>query len=68
MEIQKNVGTLDRLVRLALAAVIAALYFTGTISGMTAAVLGLVAVIFILTGALRWCPLYRLFGLRTCGR
>jgi hypothetical protein len=67
MAIQKNVGTLDRLVRLALAAVIAALYFTGTINGTTAVLLGVVAVIFTLTGILRWCPLYRLFGLRTCG-
>lgn len=68
MAMQKNVGTLDHLVRLALAAVIAALYFTGTITGATAAVLGVVAVIFAVTGVLRWCPLYRLLGLRTCRR
>lgn len=68
MAMQKNVGTLDRTARLVVAAVIAALYFTGNISGTAAAVLGIVAVVFVLTSVVRWCPLYRLLGLRTCGR
>ncbi|SEA11855.1 YgaP family membrane protein [Microbulbifer marinus] len=68
MAIQKNVGALDRAARLVVAAVIAALYFAGSVSGTTAAILGIVAVVFVLTSVVRWCPLYRLLGLRTCGR
>lgn len=67
MAIQKNVGALDRAARLVVAAVVAALYFTGSVSGATAAILGIVAVVFVLTSVVRWCPLYRLLGLRTCG-
>ncbi|MBR9976544.1 MAG: DUF2892 domain-containing protein [Bacteroidetes bacterium] len=58
-------GTVDRIIRLVIAAVIAILYFTGTISGVVAAVLGLLAVIFIVTGFISVCPLYMPFGLST---
>ena len=54
----KNMGTADRLIRTVVALVVAALYFTGQISGLTAIILGVFAVIFLLTSIISFCPLY----------
>ena len=63
---KKNMGTTDRSLRTLLAVVVAVLYFTGTISGTTALVLGIVAAVFLLTSLVSFCPLYAPFGLKTC--
>jgi len=55
---KKNMGTIDRIVRLIAVAVIAALYFTGQISGTLAIVLAVVAVILLVTSLIGWCPAY----------
>jgi len=65
---KKNMGTLDRIIRLSLVAVIAALYFTGQITGTAAIILGIVAVAFLVTGLIGWCPAYLALGLSTCGK
>jgi hypothetical protein len=62
---KKNMGTLDRVIRTAAAVAIGVLYFTGKISGTVATVLGIFAVIFILTSFVSWCPGYLPFGLST---
>ena len=66
MKLNKNMGTLDRIIRVAIAVVIAVLYFSGKLSGLTAAILGFLAVIFVITSLVSFCPLYILFGLSTC--
>ena len=61
-----NMGTLDKVLRVAVAAVIAGLYLGNVISG-TIAIVGLVVVgIFLLTSTIGFCPLYAVFGLNTC--
>jgi len=65
MKLNKNMGTLDRIVRLVIAAVIAVLYFTGNLSGLAAIILGILAVIFVVTSLVGFCPLYVLFGFST---
>ncbi len=60
-----NMGTIDRIARVALAAVVAVLYFTGMISGTLAIILGALAVVFVLTSVVGTCPLYLPFGLST---
>jgi uncharacterized membrane protein len=65
MKIEKNVGTIDRIVRLVLAVALAALYFTGTVSGTLGIVFLVLAVVFALTAAVSICPLYLPFGLST---
>ncbi|MGB2867289.1 MAG: DUF2892 domain-containing protein [Bacteroidota bacterium] len=60
-----NIGSSDRLVRILAAVVIAGLYFTDQISGLTALALGAIAVIFVLTGAIGFCPLYAPFSFST---
>lgn len=63
---KKNMGTSDRIIRLAVAALIALLYFTGTISETVAIVLVALGAIFLLTSIISFCPLYAPFGLSTC--
>ena len=55
---KQNMGSIDKVVRILVAAVIAVLYFTGQISGTLAIILGIFAVIFLLTSAIGFCPLY----------
>jgi hypothetical protein len=60
-----NMGALDRGLRTLAALGVVALYATGQIGGVTAAVLGAFALIFLLTSALGTCPLYWPLGLST---
>ena len=59
-------GSTDKIIRIVLAAVIAVLYFTGTISGTLGIVLLVLAAIFVLTSLISFCPLYAPFGISTC--
>ncbi|GAB4503748.1 MAG: hypothetical protein Fur0043_07400 [Anaerolineales bacterium] len=68
MKFNKNMGTTDRIVRLVLAVIFAALYFTGVVSGVLGIILLVLAVIFVLTSLVSFCPLYLPFGLSTRGK
>lgn len=63
---KKNIHPADSVVRVLSAVIVAVLYFTGRISDATALVLGIVAAMMLLTGLMRFCPLYRLFGISSC--
>ena len=63
---KKNMGTLDKAIRIIVALVIVALYFANIINGITAIVAGVIAVIFFLTSVISFCPLYAPFGISTC--
>ncbi len=54
----KNMGTADRVIRVLLAIVVGILYLTGEIYGVAAIILGIFAVIFIITSLIGFCPLY----------
>lgn len=62
---KKNMGTTDKAIRILIAVVIGVLYFTNTISGTLAILLGILAVVFILTSFISFCPLYLPFGIST---
>jgi hypothetical protein len=62
---KKNMGTTDKLIRIIAALMIAILYFANVISGTVAIILGLFAVIFILTSLVGFCPLYAPFKFST---
>jgi Na+(H+)/acetate symporter ActP len=62
---KKNMGTADRIIRTILAIVIAILYFTNQITGTAAIILGILAVVFLLTSFIGFCPLYVPFKLST---
>ena len=55
---KQNMGTIDKIVRVLVAVVIGVLYFTDQITGTAAIILGIFAVIFLLTSAIGFCPLY----------
>ena len=61
-----NMGGTDRIIRLVVAAIIAVLYFTGTLTGTIGIVALVVAAVFVLTSLVSFCPLYTLIGLNTC--
>jgi hypothetical protein len=62
---KKNMGVVDRIIRLSIVALVAVLYFTNVISGTWAIILGILAVIFLLTSLVGVCPLYMPFGFST---
>lgn len=63
---KKNMGSTDKSIRILIAVLVGILYFTNVISGTLALVLGIVAVVFLLTSFLSFCPLYALFNINTC--
>ncbi len=63
---EKNMGTIDRLIRIVVAAVLILLIYLKVITGVWMYVAGLVAVVFIVTSMLGFCPLYKLLGISTC--
>lgn len=62
---KQNMGNLDKAIRVAVAVIIAILYFTHIISGTLAIVLLILGAVFILTSAVGTCPLYLPFGIST---
>jgi Protein of unknown function (DUF2892) len=56
-----NVGNIDRILRIAVGAILIVLAVTGQIG-----LWGWIGIVPILTGTLRWCPAYLPFGLSTC--
>lgn len=62
---KKNMGSTDKVVRIIIAAIIAVLYFTNVISGTLGLILLILAVIFVLTSLISFCPLYAPFGIST---
>ena len=62
----KNMGTLDKTLRLIVAVIAVALSATGVLTGTAALVAYIVAAVFVVTSLVSFCPLYRLIGLRTC--
>ena len=61
-----NMGNADRIIRFILAAAIAVLYFTDSITGTAGIVLLVLAGVFVLTSLMSFCPLYTLAGVNTC--
>jgi uncharacterized membrane protein HdeD (DUF308 family) len=63
---KKNMGSADRIIRVLIAAMLAFLYFNGTISGTLGIVAIVAAVVFVATSLISFCPLYPLLGINTC--
>jgi len=63
---RKNMGTLDKTLRLIVAAIAVALAASGTLVGTMAIIAYVLAAVFVVTSFVSFCPIYRLVGLRTC--
>ena len=62
---KKNMGTIDKVIRILVAVVIAILFFTNVISGTLGIVLLVLAAVFVITSFISFCPLYFPFGINT---
>ena len=62
---KKNMGTTDRIIRVIVAVVIGVLLLAGQIEGVLAAVLGVLAIVFLGTSLVSSCPLYMPFKIST---
>ncbi len=57
----KNMGTIDRIARIAIGVVLIALVFVGPQTPW-----GWIGIVPLLTAFVGWCPAYRLLGIQTC--
>lgn len=62
---KKNMGTIDRAIRVLIAVVLAILVFAKVITGVAGIVLLILASVFVITSLLGFCPLYFPFGIKT---
>lgn len=60
-----NIHNADKAVRISVAIVVAALYFTGVISGTTAVILSIIATVLVVTAFINFCPIYHFLGIST---
>lgn len=63
---KKNMGAADRVIRTLIAVIIGVLFFKGVITGALGVILGIVAIIFLATSLVGWCPGYLPFKISTC--
>ncbi|NNL16755.1 MAG: DUF2892 domain-containing protein [Flavobacteriaceae bacterium] len=63
---KKNMGSVDKGIRIIVAIAIALLYYFDVITGTLAYVLMAFAIIFLITSFISFCPLYAPFGWNTC--
>ncbi len=61
----RNIGTIDRIIRAIFSIIVAVLYMRGLIDGTAAAVLGTIAFALLATGTMGISPLYMLFDINT---
>lgn len=60
-----NMGSIDRIIRIMIAAIFAILYFSNVITGTIGIILLVVSAVFLLTSFLNFCPLYSILGIST---
>ena len=61
-----NMGTADRLIRGVVGLVLGYLVISGTVGGILAVILGVLAVMMLGTAAIGYCPPYQMLGIKTC--
>jgi len=62
---KKNMGKMDKSVRVIIALVIAILFYMDIIGGTLGIVLMVAAIVFVLTSLINFCPLYAVLGIKT---
>jgi hypothetical protein len=69
-EMTTNLGTIDRVFRLLLGIILLAAPFVSGLTMFTSSTATIISVIaglvMVGTSAMKFCPLYRIFGIRTC--
>ena len=62
----KNVGQTDKIVRIVVALILAALDYFEVVKGAFSWILSVVAIILLVTAFINFCPVYKLLGKSTC--
>ena len=62
---KKNIGSMDKTIRILAVVIILALYLAGQLTGTAAIILGAISVIFLATSLAGYCPLYSIFKIKT---
>ncbi len=62
----KNMGNRDKGIRVIMAIVVFLLFFFNVINGALAYILMALAIVFLLTSFISFCPLYAPFGISSC--
>jgi hypothetical protein len=62
----KNVGAVDRGIRLVIGIALLALGFFHVVTGTMAIVAYIVGVVALVTGLVSYCPAWSVFGINTC--
>ena len=57
---KKNIGTIDKIIRIIAAVIISMIYITGTVAGPLGFILLTVGGILLITAVIDFCPLYKL--------
>jgi heme/copper-type cytochrome/quinol oxidase subunit 4 len=63
---KKNIGKSDKMIRVILALILAALDFFEIVKGGFSWVLSVIAIVLLVTAFINFCPVYTLFGMNTC--
>ena len=63
-----NMGKIDRIVRISVAVILGFFILIGKVSGVMAILLGIIALVFLVTGIISRCPMYYPLGISTCKR
>ena len=62
---KRNMSTIDRIIRVIVAALFAYLYFGGIVTGTLGIILLVLGAVFVLTAVVAFCPLYAPFKFST---
>ena len=62
---KKNIGSIDKVIRILVAVVFAVLFFTNVVTGTLGIILLVLAAVFVLTSTISFCPLYWPFGINS---
>jgi hypothetical protein len=65
---KKNLGNLDRVLRIGFFVLVAILFFTKVISGTSGIILLVAGIILALTSVVSFCPIYWALGWRTVNK
>ncbi len=62
---KRNMGILDRIIRIAIVAAVVVLYFVHVLSPVASIILGVLALVFLLTSIIGMCPIWMALGIST---
>lgn len=68
MKLPQNMHLIDRLIRAIFVIAVVILYFMHQITGTALIILGIIAVIFLITACIGFCPIYYALGISTKGK